>query len=77
MSIEKIYNGADYIEVEVRDEYSETIREIVKNWKNSTSDFYGDYKQVKEDKDQKIRMGDVVFEKRDGKYILRKSSKSY
>ena len=77
MSVEKIYNGADYIEVEVQDEHSETIREVVRNWKNSSSDFYGDYKQVKNDKDQKIRMGDVVFEKRDGKYIVRKSSKAY
>lgn len=77
MSVEKIYNGSDYIEVEVQDEHSETVREIVRNWKNSSSDFYGDYKQVKSDSNQKIRMGDVVFEKRDGKYIVRKSSKSY
>lgn len=77
MSVEKIYNGSDYIEVEVQDEHSETVKEIVRNWKNSSSDFYGDYKQVKSDSNQKIRMGDVVFEKRDGKYIVRKSSKSY
>jgi len=77
MSVEKIYNGSDYIEVEVEDEHSETIREIVRNWKNSSSDFYGDYKQLKSDSNQKIRMGDVVFEKRNGKYIVRKSSKSY
>ena len=77
MSVEKIYNGSDYIEVEVEDEHSETIREIVRNWKNSSSDFYGDYKQLKSDSNQKTRMGDVVFEKRNGKYIVRKSSKSY
>ncbi|MBP7006564.1 MAG: hypothetical protein KBC44_02415 [Candidatus Pacebacteria bacterium] len=77
MSVEKIYNGSDYIEVDVQDGHSETVKEIVRNWKNSSSDFYGDYKQVKSDSNQKIRMGDVVFEKRDGKYIVRKSSKSY
>lgn len=77
MSVEKIYNGEKYVEVEVEDGHSETIREIVRNWKNNPSDFYGDYKQVKSDSNQKIRMGDVVFEKRDGKYIIRKSSKAY
>lgn len=77
MSVEKIYDGSEYKEVEVEDSSSNTIQEIVYSWKNNPDDFHGAVKQVKSDPTQKIKIGDVVFEKRGGKYILRKSSNAY
>ena len=64
-------------EVDVQNGEHESIKHIVQGWQDHESDFSEMRHLVDNDADQKIHIGNDVFEKRDGKYILRKSSESY
>lgn len=73
MAKENVHN----YEIEVTDEHSNTLKEIIRGWKDHKSDFEGDLRQLEKDRNNKIYIGDSVFQKKDGNYILRKSSKPY
>ena len=65
------------VEIEVKENDSHTLKEIIRGWENHETDFKEMRHSVDHDPNYKIYIGDAVFERRDGKYILRKSSKSY
>jgi len=74
MAIEKIHG----YEVDVQDESSETIKKIIRGWEDHEDDFRQARHQIDEGSDKKVYLSEkVVFEKKDGNYVLRKSNKSY
>lgn len=64
-------------EVDVQNGDHESIKEIVRGWQDHETDFSEMRHAVDNAEGQKIHIGNDVFEKRDGAYILRKSSESY
>ena len=72
MAIENIHG----IEVKIEDGHSDSIKKLIYGWKNHETDFKEMCHSVGHDPNNKIYIGNIVFEKRDGRYILRKSSSS-
>jgi len=65
------------VSIEIQDSDSHTIQQIIHSWKEHKSDFETMRHGVDHDSNNKIHIGNAVLEKRDGKYILRKSSSNY
>ncbi|MCX6757678.1 MAG: hypothetical protein NTZ44_02235 [Candidatus Nomurabacteria bacterium] len=65
------------IEVDVRDSEHNSIRHLVKSWEDHETDFREMRHAVDNDPNNKIYIGADVFEKKEGTYVLRKSSQSY
>jgi len=55
----------------------ESIRHLVDSWTNHQNEFESIRTAVKNDSDQKLHLGDIVFEYRDGRYVVRQSSDTY
>lgn len=65
------------IEIDIQDESSDSIKELVRGWEKHESDFKGYIRQLEKDLNSKTYIGRIVFEKRSGKYIVRKSNSSF
>lgn len=65
------------VPIEIQDSDSHTIQQVIHSWKEHKSDFETMRHGVDHDSNNKIHIGNTVFEKRDGKYILRHSTQSF
>lgn len=73
--ISKEINGHN-LEIHGYDDH-ESIRRLIDNWENHIDEFEDIRIAVKNDSNQKLHLGDNVFEYRDGRYIIRRSSSAY
>jgi PHP family Zn ribbon phosphoesterase len=70
MTEEEVHNVA----LNVHDHEHESVKNVLKGWNEHKTDFEEMRHAVDHDPNKKIYIGNVVFEKKDGKYNLRKSN---
>jgi len=61
-------------DLDIQNEDHHEIKHIVEGWKGHEDDFRDMRHALEKDPNHKIYIGNVVFEKKDGKLVLRKSS---